>query len=178
MRLATLCLIVFALLTPLSRAQAPVFAATPEESAIRFYVKASVALTGKFDKWDTALAFSSPDVTSGVLDIRIDAATVNTGSGMKDSKLKSSDFFDVKQNPTITFRSTKVTQTGPVSFDVGLRAEQAGVDGQPLRLAGGGVEVDLVDLADLVAVGIDDGATVPVVCLGHLIWCVHGIFSL
>ncbi|QHN03530.1 YceI family protein [Granulicella sp. WH15] len=119
MRLATLCLLVFAALTPLSHAQqVPVFAATPEESAIRFYVKASVALTGKFDKWDTTLRFSSPDVTSGVLDIKIDAATVNTGSGMKDSKLKSSDFFDVKQNPTITFRSTKVTQTGPVSFDV------------------------------------------------------------
>jgi polyisoprenoid-binding protein YceI len=54
----------------------------------------------------------------GLLNIRIDAATVNTGSGMKDSKLKSKDFFDVKQNPSITFQSTKVVQTGPESFDV------------------------------------------------------------
>jgi polyisoprenoid-binding protein YceI len=30
------------------------------------------------------------------LDIKIQAATVNTGSGMKDEKLKSKDFFDVK----------------------------------------------------------------------------------
>jgi polyisoprenoid-binding protein YceI len=37
---------------------------------------------------------------------------------MKDSKLKSKDFFDVKQNPSITFQSTKVVQTGPESFDV------------------------------------------------------------
>ena len=38
---------------------------------------------------------------------------------MKDGKLKSKDFFDVKENPLITFHSTKVVQTGPdtVEFD-------------------------------------------------------------
>jgi polyisoprenoid-binding protein YceI len=81
-------------------------------------VKASVALVGHFDKWDASLTFKSPDVTTAVLDIKIDAATVNTGSGMKDNKLKSKDFFDVKENPSITFRSTKVVQTGPETFDV------------------------------------------------------------
>jgi len=38
---------------------------------------------------------------------------VNTGSGMKDGKLKGKDFFDVKDDPLITFHSTKVVQTGP-----------------------------------------------------------------
>jgi len=33
---------------------------------------------------------------------------VNTGSGMKDGKLKGKDFFDVKQSPLITFLSKKV----------------------------------------------------------------------
>jgi len=44
---------------------------------------------------------------------------VNTGSGMKDGKLKGKDFFDVKKNPLITFHSTKVVETGPdtVEFD-------------------------------------------------------------
>ncbi len=37
---------------------------------------------------------------------------------MKDDKLKSKDFFDVKQDPYITFHSTKVVQTGPNTFDV------------------------------------------------------------
>ncbi len=62
-------------------------------------MKASVALVGNFDKWDATLKFSSADVTTAVLDIKIQAATVNTGSGMKDSKLKSKDFFDVEQDP-------------------------------------------------------------------------------
>jgi polyisoprenoid-binding protein YceI len=53
-----------------------------------------------------------------VLDIEIQAASVNTGSGMKNDKLRGKDFFDVKQNPLITFKSTKVVQTSPTTFDV------------------------------------------------------------
>ncbi len=106
------------MLPPLIRAQAPVFVITQEESTIKFYVKASVDLAGSFDKWDATLTFTSPDVTTGVLDVKIQAATVTTGSGMKDNKLKSKDFFDVKQDPLITFRSTKIVQTGPNTFDV------------------------------------------------------------
>jgi polyisoprenoid-binding protein YceI len=42
-----------------------------------------------------------------------------TGSGMKNSKLKSKDFIDVERNPLNTFFSTKVVQTGfdTVEFD-------------------------------------------------------------
>ena len=36
---------------------------------------------------------------------------------MKDGKLKSKDFFDVKENPLITFHSTKVVQTGPDTLE-------------------------------------------------------------
>jgi polyisoprenoid-binding protein YceI len=118
MRLAILSLLAFAVLTPLVKAQIPVFQTTPEDSTIKFFVKASVALVGNFDQWDATLKFTSPDVTTAVLDIRIQAATVNTGSGMKDSKLKSKDFFNVEQDPLITFHSTKVVQTGPDTFDV------------------------------------------------------------
>jgi polyisoprenoid-binding protein YceI len=118
MRLAILCLVASTLLPPLSRAQAPVFAITPEDSSIKFHVKASVDLTGTFEKWAATLTFTSPDVTTGVLDVKIQAASVNTGSGMKDGKLKSKDFFDVEHDPLITFHSTKVVQTGPDTFDV------------------------------------------------------------
>jgi polyisoprenoid-binding protein YceI len=118
MRLSILSLAAIVLVQLPSRAQVPVFKTTPEGSAIKFYVKASVALVGKFDKWDASLTFSSSDVTTGVLDIKIAAATVNTGSGVKDGKLKSKDFFNVEQDPTIEFRSTKVVQTSPDSFDI------------------------------------------------------------
>jgi polyisoprenoid-binding protein YceI len=96
----------------------PIVKITPENSTIKFAVKASVAIEGQFDKWDASLTFTSTDVTTGVLDIKIDAASVNTGSGMKDGKLKGKDFFNVQEDPYITFRSTKVVQTGPTTFDV------------------------------------------------------------
>jgi polyisoprenoid-binding protein YceI len=121
MKIRYLALVPFlaaALLAPISLAQVPVFAVTPQQSSIKFFVKASVALTGNFNKWDAALTFTSTDVTTGVLDIKIQAASVDTGSGMKDDKLKSKDFFDVQQDPTITFKSTKIVQTGPTTFDV------------------------------------------------------------
>jgi len=118
MRLAALCLFTSLLLPPLSQAQVPVFVITPEASTIKFFVKASVALEGNFGKWDATLTFTSPDVTTGVLEVTIQAASVNTGSGMKDDKLKSKDFFNVKQDPLITFRSSKIVQTGPTTFAV------------------------------------------------------------
>jgi polyisoprenoid-binding protein YceI len=107
-----------ALIGSLSIAQVPVFAISPQQSSIKFFVKASVALAGNFDKWDASLKFGSTDVTTGVLDVEIQAASVNSGSGMKDDKLRSKDFFDVKQDPLITFKSTKIVQTGATTFDV------------------------------------------------------------
>lgn len=118
MRIAVLCLLASVVLPSLSLAEAPVFEITPVESKIQFNVKASVAIEGVFDKWDATLTFTSPDVATGVLDIKIQAATVNTGSGMKDGKLKGKDFFDVKRNPLITFKSTKIIQTGHNTFEV------------------------------------------------------------
>ena len=102
----------------LSRSQAPIFEISPIESSINFHVKSSVKIAGKFDKWDATLTFTSPDETTGVLEVNIQAASVDTGSGMKNRKLKSRDFFDVEQNPLITFKSTKFVRTGPHTFEV------------------------------------------------------------
>jgi polyisoprenoid-binding protein YceI len=118
MRTILLSLALLALFPTLSRAQAPVFEVTPVSSTIRFDVKASVDITGKFDKWDASLTFTSPDETTGVLQITIQAASVDTGSGMKNGKLKGKDFFDVENNPVITFKSTKIVKTAPETYEV------------------------------------------------------------
>jgi polyisoprenoid-binding protein YceI len=97
---------------------APVFEIIPVQSAIKFHVKASVAIAGKFDKWDASLAFTSPEETTGTLVIKIYADSVDTGSGMKNGKLKGQDFFDVKNNPEITFVSTKIVHTGQETYEV------------------------------------------------------------
>ena len=96
----------------------PVFEISQTGSTIQFAVKASIAIAGTFDKWNATLNFKSPDVTTAALDVEIQAASVHTGSGFKDSKLKSADFFDVENNPLITFKSTKVVQTGGNTFEL------------------------------------------------------------
>ena len=117
--LAMLPVLAAALLAPaLSLAQVPVFEFDKAKSSIGFNVKASVSIAGKFDKWDAKITFTSTDVTTGVLDIEAQAASVDTGSGMKDGKLKGKDFFDAENNPLISFKSTKIIQTGPNTFDI------------------------------------------------------------
>jgi polyisoprenoid-binding protein YceI len=116
---ATILFVLACIVFPsVSRAQAPVFELTPGESWIKFHVKASVAIAGKFDTWDAKLTFASPDEATGNLEIKIQAGSVDTGSGMKNGKLKGKDFFDADNNPLITFTSTKFAQTGPNTFEV------------------------------------------------------------
>jgi len=116
MQLTILCLLASAVFPSLSRAQAPVFEIEPARSSIKFHVKASVNIAGKFDKWDASLKFTSPDETTGDFQVTIQAASVDTGSGTKNNKLK--DLFAVEQNPVITFKSTKFVQTDPETFEV------------------------------------------------------------
>ena len=81
MRSALLCLVIVVLMSSLTLAQTvPVFTITPIDSTITYYVKASVKITGTFDKWDASLTFTSPDVTTGVVDVKIQAASVHSGS--------------------------------------------------------------------------------------------------
>jgi polyisoprenoid-binding protein YceI len=70
------------------------------------------------------------DVTQSVAEVTVQIASVETGSADRDAHLKSADFFDAEQFPTMTFRSTSfdgATLTGdltikdvtkPVTFDV------------------------------------------------------------
>ena len=101
-----------------SSQEAPTYKITPVVSKIEFNVKASVPLSGTFEKWDATLAFTSTDVSTGSLDIKIQADSLTTGSKAKDKKLKGKDCLDVKEHPYITFQSSSIIQTGPHTFDV------------------------------------------------------------
>ena len=69
-------------------------------------------------------------ITGSTVDVTVDMASVDTRSEDRNAHLKSADFFDVEQFPTMTFKSTSFdgeTLTGdltikgvsqPVTFDV------------------------------------------------------------
>jgi len=116
--LAALVLLASPAVRAQSKSSTPVYKITPVQSKIQFGVKASISIEGTFDKWDASLTFTSPDVSTGVLDVKIQAASVNTGSDTKNDELKSEKFFNVKDDPYITFHSTKIVQTAPHTFSV------------------------------------------------------------
>ena len=48
----------------------------------------------------------------------VDAPSVKAGSSLKEKKLRSKDFFDVKENPEIRFHSKKIVNTARDSYRV------------------------------------------------------------
>src|SRR5258708_32735369 len=92
MRLAVLSLVAFAVLPSVTRGQAPVFEITPLHSSIKFDVKASINIAGKFDKWDATLTFTSPNEPTAVLESKFKPAGGKTETGRKNGKLKAKHF--------------------------------------------------------------------------------------
>jgi polyisoprenoid-binding protein YceI len=107
MRLSVMSLAAVVFLRVPAHAQVPVFQIDPTVSTIQFAVKGTVEVHGTFDKWEATMTFTSTDPMTGTVDMKIQAASVNAGSDMKTNKLKGKDFFDVKEYPLATFRSTE-----------------------------------------------------------------------
>ncbi|TAH37367.1 MAG: polyisoprenoid-binding protein [Planctomycetota bacterium] len=62
-------------------------------------------VSGKFT-WDAA------DPAKSSIEVTIKAESIDTGNGDRDNHLRGPDFFDAKQFPTISFKSTKVAKSG------------------------------------------------------------------
>lgn len=95
---------------------APVYEITPEVSKISFAVKASISLEGTFKKWDASLKFTSTDPSTGVLDVKIEADSANTGSGFKDDKLKGKDFLQREERSVHYISLHDDSPDGPQHF--------------------------------------------------------------
>jgi polyisoprenoid-binding protein YceI len=65
---------------------------------------------GHFQGVTGTLTLDESDVTKSKVEVSIDASTIDSRDAKRDEHLKSADFFDVANSPTITFSSTKVTK--------------------------------------------------------------------
>ena len=94
--------------TPLiASAQVATYAIEPTHTFVTFEVKHFGTSTnrGRWDKKEGTVQFDKVAKT-GKVDISIDAASVNTGTAAFDNHLRSADFLDVANNPTIKFVGT------------------------------------------------------------------------
>ena len=66
---------------------------------------------GRFRVVTGSLILDERDVTNSRVEAQIEAASIDTHNGQRDAHLKSADFFDVENHPTLTFVSTSVART-------------------------------------------------------------------
>jgi polyisoprenoid-binding protein YceI len=72
---------------------------------------------GRFNNITGSLMLDD-DAGKNSFTVQIQAESVDTGNAQRDQHLKGPDFFNAKQFPTITFKSTQVKKSGDDSFDV------------------------------------------------------------
>ena len=86
----------------------------PDHTVAEFAVRHMMICTvhGQFNRISGVLNFDPANVAAASFEVEIDAAGVYTGIPRRDNHLRSPDFLDVARYPTITFKSTKVEQTG------------------------------------------------------------------
>ncbi len=114
-------------------------------SAIHFWVRHMVIskVHGRFARWSGRLELDEQDLTSSKVDVRIEAASIDTQVADRDAHLRSPDFLDVTRFPELTFVSRRIEKVGAayrvvgdltlhgVTREVTLDAEFAGTGKDP-----------------------------------------------
>lgn len=122
------------------------YAIDPSHTQIGFAVKHLMFSTvrGSFKTFEGTILVDHDNPANSKVNVTIDAASVTTGDENRDGHLQSPDFFDVANNPKITFESTSVDYTSADNFTingnltihgvtqpVAIKAEQTGEGTSP-----------------------------------------------
>ncbi len=93
---------------------ADTFQMDPTHSSIGFAVQHLVVSTtkGEFTNYQATIRFDSKNPEATEFDIVIQAASIDTRVKQRDDHLRTSDFLDVENHPTITFKSKGVKKEG------------------------------------------------------------------
>ena len=75
-------------------------------------------VSGSFRQLKGVLTLDEVHPEQSLVEVAIEASSVDTGVAARDGDLRSSEFFDVARHQTITFRTTKVKRRGPRSADL------------------------------------------------------------
>lgn len=81
----------------------------PSHSEVEFKVKHMMIsnVSGKFTKFDAAVETEGEDFMTAKVNFTAEIDSINTGNEGRDGHLKSADFFDAGNFPTLKFAATK-----------------------------------------------------------------------
>jgi polyisoprenoid-binding protein YceI len=107
-----------------SRTERPVAAPStwkidPTHSELSFTIRHMVSkVRGQFDVWTGSIVADPNDWSTASVEVVAQTSTIDTNNERRDADLRSDNHFDADANPTVTFRSTKVTRFAGDSLTV------------------------------------------------------------
>src|SRR5689334_4575617 len=83
----------------------------PAHTLVEFAVRHLMISTvkGRFGDVSGTIQVDGSDPAKSVVDVTINAASIDTREAQRDTHLRSADFFDVERFPTLRFRSTRIS---------------------------------------------------------------------
>jgi polyisoprenoid-binding protein YceI len=89
-------------------------------SSVHFSVRHLVIarVRGTFTRWSGTVQAPGDDFAKAIVNVTIDASSIDTGVAQRDTHLKSVDFFDVEQFPELRFVARRVQPRAGAELDV------------------------------------------------------------
>jgi polyisoprenoid-binding protein YceI len=88
-------------------------------SDVGFQIRHFVSkVRGRFTDYDGTIVVDRAKPEASSVELRIKAASIDTGNENRDKDLRSANFFEVDKYPEITFKSTKITPKGGDHYEV------------------------------------------------------------
>jgi polyisoprenoid-binding protein YceI len=94
------------------------WAIDPAHAAAHFSVRHLMIsnVRGEFSKLSGNVVLDPADLTRSTVEVNLETASINTREPQRDEHLRSADFLDVANHPTISFRSKRIAPAGPEHF--------------------------------------------------------------
>jgi polyisoprenoid-binding protein YceI len=107
----------------------------PSHSELQFKVKHLVisTVTGSFKNFDASLQSNGEDFSGASVSLQADIASIDTGNSQRDEHLRSADFFDASNFPTMTFEASSLRKIDTENYELSGNLSIRGVS-KPVQL--------------------------------------------